>query len=297
MSTQITFDYGYKILPKSQFKQFALELAQFCNTPNADVHIFLHHKEDGFQTSTPSTIDELDNKYDIVTSPESIAIHVKAHIIIIKLNNAPDNFHITYMLDGDLNYSKRLIFFIENTLEITRLDQGTKNPKNVDQPCIDTDTEDLNSASDNETHSLLSSNYLWHKVTLQLQLLLSDATYQTWIAPIIPNTESNHLILNCPNEFAKDWIESRYKKTILEAVQSIEPSIEDIIIRFIGKGANLSDETIKKQFDLKVNEPLFKLMTMVYERETENSIVGWTFEKYFNLAIESHCQERMRKIN
>ena len=89
------------------------------------------------------------------------------------------------------------------------------------------------SNSSSLTNSLLT---VWYNASNRLRLLLSDAAYQTWIAPIIPSAEGNQLILNCPNEFVKDWVTSRYKKDIMEIVQSIEPSVEGIIIR--GGGGN-----------------------------------------------------------
>lgn len=86
--------------------------------------------------------------------------------------------------------------------------------------------------------------YVWYETLNRLKSLYSPASYQTWIAPIVPSAEDNQLILNCPNEFAKEWLESRYKKDIIKTVQSIEPTILEITIR-VGNVNNNEDSNFE----------------------------------------------------
>ncbi|MDO0823095.1 DnaA N-terminal domain-containing protein [Desulfosporosinus nitroreducens] len=291
MSTQITHEYKYKIFSKAQLKQFALKLAHFYEIPTSNYHIFLHYKKDGYETSIQSTLDELDDNICKIGTPlASLGFHYKSDIITLtlKVKGFPDILNIWYMLNGDIEYSKRLIFFIENSLELTRLEEEISEPTDV----LGRNTPDTSSANGDSINSLVT---VWHNALTQLQLICSAASYQTWIAPIVPSAEGNQLILNCPNEFAKDWVESRYMKDIIEMIQSSEPSVEGIITRVSGKGTNQSDEATNKWLFLEIDEPLLELMKQVYERETKNAD-GCSFDQYFNQVIQLHCHERMNNF-
>lgn len=128
---------------------------------------------------------------------------------------------------------------------------------------------------------------IWEKALEVLKRNLTPAAFKTWIEPVVPGAERNSLVLFCPNTFCLDWLESRYKSIILETVQSIEPSIEEIVLREEGQ---VNDH--KRQLVLKVDEDLYDLMKQVYEKEKNNSI-GRTFEEYFTQILQSVCQERM----
>lgn len=234
------YDYEYKVFSIDQLKQFALKMARFCDMPTSDGRIFLHRREGGFETSTQSTIEKLDSNLEIGTPPESLGFHYKGHIIILSLKNRYENIHVTYVLDSDVEYSKKLIFFIENTLTLTRLCEQKSSELILDD-CQSIGQTQIDSDLNNVTPSIIPNNPLatvWHKALKQLSSRYSTAQYETWIAPIVPNVDDNKLILTCPNEFAKDWIESRYKKDIIETVKSIEPSVEGIIIQIGGKKNN-----------------------------------------------------------
>jgi hypothetical protein len=197
--------------------------------------------------------------------------------------------NITYNIKGDIENAKHIISLTENTLELTRLsEQGTgeltlDNSKSIGQTQMNSD---LSNIIDNElTNSLVN---VWQKASNQLQSLYPIIAYQTLIAPIVPSVDGNQLILECTDQFAKDWIESRYKKDIIETVRSIEPSVEGIIVRVGGSQSN--EATNKREF-IEIEESLFDLMKQVYERESENSV--GSFDKYFNQVIMSCCQARI----
>jgi len=76
-------------------------------------------------------------------------------------------------------------------------------------------------------------------------------------------------------------------------VRAIEPSVEEVIVRVVGKGVQSQEaEEINKRKFLEINEPLFGLMKQVYERDIENT-ARCSFDKYFNQVIELHCHDRM----
>ncbi|WP_088226117.1 DnaA N-terminal domain-containing protein [Desulfosporosinus sp. FKB] len=250
MRTEVMFDYKYKIFSSGQLKQFALKLARFCDMPTSDSRIFLHRREAGFETSTQSTIDKLDTNLRIGTIPESLGFHYKGHIIILSLKNENENIHVTYILDCDIEYSKKLIFFIENTLSLTRLSEQEASMaifddcQSIGQTQMDSDHGKV--LQKNESTDLLID--VWQKASKQLQSLYSAAAYENWIAPLVPSVDGNNLVLTCPNEFYQAWLESRYKKAIIEMVLSIDSTVEGIIVKFSDKETNLSNETTNNHF-------------------------------------------------
>ena len=73
---------------------------------------------------------------------------------------------------------------------------------------------------------------LWQKTLEKLQYELSQPSFETWISSIkLVGLEDNTLIIAVPNEFAKDWLESRYSSLIRSTVQSIANS--QLNIKFI----------------------------------------------------------------
>lgn len=141
MGTQISIYYEQKDFSVDRLKHFAFKLAKFCDISTTDKKnlIFLRHLEDGFETSTQSSLSEFDTKMVIDFPLKSITFHFGYHIIIFSLRTKLTNeMSISYMLHGDLDSAKKMVFFIENTLALTRIDLDVK-PKNIDQPYVNPD--------------------------------------------------------------------------------------------------------------------------------------------------------------
>ena len=290
MSADITRQYKNKIFDKGQIKQFAIKLYKFSKILPTDVYIFLHRTEDGFETSTKYSIEDFENICELDDKINRIAFHTKYDIIQFSFKAYFNAINGMYIIYGDLERAKKVIFLTENALELTQFEQGAEltlvNSQTTEEAKQRSEqTECLN----NTDSSLLN---VWHTASKQLQLLLSFATYETWIAPIVPSVDGNMLVLNCSNDFGKDWIESRYQKDILEAVKSIEPTVEGIIVRYGDKDTKLTNTTTNKRHFIEIDETLYDLMTMVFEKETK-SLSGLTFEKYYYQVIQSYCRERL----
>ncbi|MDR3668782.1 MAG: hypothetical protein P4L35_18240 [Ignavibacteriaceae bacterium] len=233
MSTDVTHQYENKVFLKGQFKQFALKLCRFLNILPSDGYAFLRQKNQEFEISTKVTVDELENICEIGTTVSRLDFHYNCNIIKLSCKSCSNALNVLYVINGNMKYSEKLIFFVENILEITRLNEEIS--KLSDSHCQD--TPDISTVKESK--------------------VVTEPSGQT---------------------------------QIIEAVRSIEPSVEGVIVRFGGKGANESKDAINKRQFLEIDKPVFKLMKRVYERETENT-VGWTFEKYFHQVIQAHCQE------
>jgi chromosomal replication initiator protein len=63
---------------------------------------------------------------------------------------------------------------------------------------------------------------LWGQVLKKLQRDLSKPSFETWLKPTQPITlVENTLVIGVPNEFARDWLETRYASLLQEAVQDV----------------------------------------------------------------------------
>ncbi|HVO64850.1 MAG TPA: chromosomal replication initiator protein DnaA [Syntrophales bacterium] len=63
---------------------------------------------------------------------------------------------------------------------------------------------------------------LWEKSLQFIKQKVSQQNFETWIRPIkISSMEGNHITLNVPNKFFKDWLIENYQPVIREALTSV----------------------------------------------------------------------------
>lgn len=121
MSTEVTLQYNNKIFDKGQLKKFALKLCRFLNILPSDGYAFLRRKDQDFAISSKVAIDELEDVCEIGTTVSRLDLHYNYNIIKLSCTSCPNALNVLYVVNGNLKYSERIIFFVENILEITRL--------------------------------------------------------------------------------------------------------------------------------------------------------------------------------
>jgi len=68
----------------------------------------------------------------------------------------------------------------------------------------------------------LSLQSLWQETLYKLKSELSKPSFETWLSSTqLLDLEGDTLVIQVPNEFAKDWLESRYAPLIKSTVQTI----------------------------------------------------------------------------
>lgn len=115
----------------------------------------------------------------------------------------------------------------------------------------------------------------WLACKEELKKTLGDISFDTWIAPLhFKKMEGSYLVLEAPDGFFKNWVETNYLAHIRNAVKTIVQ--KDIAITFevnvglLKSGVNKSFKTIQKSFQ---EEPLDSLK--LNSRFTfDNFIVG-----------------------
>ena len=73
------------------------------------------------------------------------------------------------------------------------------------------------------------SEEIWDKTLEQIESKLSTPSFETWFQPTeILGIQKNTALIEVPNEFAKDWLETRYSKLIKESLLEITDNSYEI---------------------------------------------------------------------
>jgi chromosomal replication initiator protein len=68
----------------------------------------------------------------------------------------------------------------------------------------------------------ISPQFLWQETLEKLKNELSKPSFETWMSSTrLLDIDGDTLVISVPNEFAKDWLESRYASLIRSSVQAV----------------------------------------------------------------------------
>ena len=86
---------------------------------------------------------------------------------------------------------------------------------------------------------------LWKAALGEIQLNISKANFLTWFKDtFIIEQKDNIVSIGVPSNFAKEWLENKYHKTILQALNHLNPNI--LKVEYIVSEGNHTLEKIKK---------------------------------------------------
>lgn len=75
----------------------------------------------------------------------------------------------------------------------------------------------------------LNYNDVWKAALGEIKLDISRANYLTWFKnTFIKDIKNNTVVLGVPSSFAKEWLESKYHKLILQSLKNIKPNIRKV---------------------------------------------------------------------
>ena len=81
----------------------------------------------------------------------------------------------------------------------------------------------------------MTNEQLWQAVMGELELSISKASFTTWFKNTsVISMDSEKVIVGVPNGFAKEWLENKYHKFILKAIQKICPQIKKVVYKIGG---------------------------------------------------------------
>ena len=73
-------------------------------------------------------------------------------------------------------------------------------------------------------------NLLWRDVLDLLKDRMSRPSFETWLKSTTARIESDKWLIIAPNQFTRDWLESRYLSVIEEAIFSITKEVPQVIV-------------------------------------------------------------------
>jgi len=91
----------------------------------------------------------------------------------------------------------------------------------------------------------MDSKELWKAALGEIQLNISKANFLTWFKDTFITEQKDGIIyIGVPSNFAKEWLENKYHKTILQALNHLNPEI--LKVNYTVSQNNFSLEKIKK---------------------------------------------------
>jgi chromosomal replication initiator protein len=73
----------------------------------------------------------------------------------------------------------------------------------------------------------MNDEELWQAALSEIELSISRANFITWFKnTAILSNENGHVVISVPNGFAKEWLENKYNRYILQALQNIQSDIK-----------------------------------------------------------------------
>lgn len=82
----------------------------------------------------------------------------------------------------------------------------------------------------------MTTEELWQAVLGELELSMSKASFTTWFKNTSVHTLGDEgVVITVPNIFAKEWLEKKYKKNILDSIRKHYPKINSLSC-YIGNG-------------------------------------------------------------
>ncbi|MEA1936937.1 MAG: chromosomal replication initiator protein DnaA [Patescibacteria group bacterium] len=110
----------------------------------------------------------------------------------------------------------------------------------------------------------MTNEELWKTILGEMELCISKASFTTWFRGTgILSRSENEIIISVPNGFAKEWLENKYHKFILRAIQSLYPKITKVIYKIGG--------TLKQSKQIKRIEDITNTQTAVNIKAPANT--------------------------
>lgn len=112
---------------------------------------------------------------------------------------------------------------------------------------------------------------LWKAIQGQLQIKLTRSIYETWIKNTVGSKfESQSLIVQVPTSFTAEWLGTRLRTLILQAIKKIAPSVTDVSFQ-VGQVRHVSTLTQPNKISAM---PLFKQHLPNPKYDFESFVVG-----------------------
>lgn len=120
---------------------------------------------------------------------------------------------------------------------------------------------------------MLTPDQLWQAVLGELELTVSKAHFVTWLKnTFILESADKRIVVAVPHTFAKEWLETKFHKTISLIIQNVTGDIKEI--KYV-----IQPDQFKKQALDSVNKPTSTVSDIVAPQDT-NINRSYTFDNF-----------------
>jgi chromosomal replication initiation ATPase DnaA len=81
----------------------------------------------------------------------------------------------------------------------------------------------------------LRTNSFWDEVKEMLAKKMSVPSFETWIKNTTATIHNDRVIIECENEFQRDWIQVRYSELIAETIQHVLGQRMNVVLTVDGE--------------------------------------------------------------
>jgi chromosomal replication initiator protein len=147
---------------------------------------------------------------------------------------------------------------------------------------------------------VMDTKQLWESVLVEMELSLTKANFQTWFKDTyIVKHEDGSVFLSVPNNFVKEWLQSKYHNTILKHIRNAASHIHSIeyVVSRDGSRHRGEPQRISEPFDSHSRElPLSELSI----NKEDNLNPRYTFANFvvgpFNELAHAAAQAVMKNL-
>ncbi|MFZ3132536.1 MAG: chromosomal replication initiator protein DnaA [Desulfosporosinus sp.] len=145
----------------------------------------------------------------------------------------------------------------------------------------------------------ISPELLWQETLEKLKTELSKPSFETWFSSTrLFLIDDDTVIISVPNEFAKDWLESRYASLIRSAIQSIIG--HSISLRFIipsPEGSYTEDPDLSKSFSPTTSQQPESLPNSLNNKYTFDTFVIGNSNRFAHAASLAVAESPAKSYN
>ncbi len=147
---------------------------------------------------------------------------------------------------------------------------------------------------------VMDTKQLWESVLVEMELSLTKANFQTWFKDTyIVKHEDGSVFLSVPNNFVKEWLQSKYHNTILKHIRNAANHIHSVeyVVSREGSRHRGEPQRISEPFDAHSRElPLSELSI----NKEDNLNPRYTFANFvvgpFNELAHAAAQAVMKNL-
>lgn len=134
-----------------------------------------------------------------------------------------------------------------------------------------------------------TSKELWENVLTEIELSLSKANFTTWFRDThIARIDEGAIYVGVPNQFARDWLSTKYHKMILKSLRGLDSSVRNVEY-IISRGPSKSrDEAPRREAPIQ-ELPLESVhsQTNLNPRYTFDSFIVGSFNELAHAASQA----------